>query len=567
MTTIGLSMIVLDEAGLLDGCLASVHMICDQAFILISGEDGCQPAVEEVCRRYGAEFGYHPFTRFDEQRNISMSHIDTEWVLWLDADDEVPEPLRLREYMDADPPFGCVMMSYQYAHDDMGNCTTRLLRERLVRRSVGWRWKYPIHEVLVRSDGLTVDACNSHLEIRHRRRHAVSQRNEILTDRYMSEHVDDERWLHYAGNTYQGAGRIDEAMDCHRKVLDMEHAWIEHRSLSGIRLAGMLMEAGRLDEALPTIERTREIDPRRIEPWIMLGDLHRVRGDRRATLSCYETAVAMPLDPSVVLPVDPTIPDVARQRLRDSQGMLDAGDTLDIIILGDPLHLLDEIQRLGSLPTRITVVSEDRIDDPRIAFSITDTGEDALVCALLHLREIGIARFVVVLDDTCHLTSERWDATLARALRAQGAGIVEIGSGEDRRASSLRGCMVPSVAIDEMGLPSDPAIWSMEIVRAGGRISCAGVGTCPRPEIVIPAWVQRNLAQRVTVYDDESMAVDLRNTHRSCFFIDSRVPAGRTRFSDGICHVSTPPDDPGFVLRKPNREDSATALFEETVKR
>jgi glycosyl transferase family 2 len=73
-----------------------------------------------------------------------------EWLLWLDADDVLDGHGKAHDLIAAVPP-GCdgLALLYEYAHDEDGNPVSVLWRERVVRRSAGYRWRGRVHEVLV----------------------------------------------------------------------------------------------------------------------------------------------------------------------------------------------------------------------------------------------------------------------------------------------------------------------------------------------------------------------------------------------------------------------------------
>jgi len=87
-------------------------------------------------------------------RNVALDNIPdkTTWILWVDADDMVPEATQraIRRAVEGESREGVAgyFMPYTYNRDEFGTPLTRTYRERLLRRDAGWKWKFPVHECL-----------------------------------------------------------------------------------------------------------------------------------------------------------------------------------------------------------------------------------------------------------------------------------------------------------------------------------------------------------------------------------------------------------------------------------
>ena len=86
------ALIVQNEADKLPACLDSVVGWADEIVVIDSGsQDGSQ----DIARRYGAQVHEYPdWPGFGKQRQRAQSHVQTEWVLWLDADERVSSRLQ-----------------------------------------------------------------------------------------------------------------------------------------------------------------------------------------------------------------------------------------------------------------------------------------------------------------------------------------------------------------------------------------------------------------------------------------------------------------------------------------
>jgi Tetratricopeptide repeat len=100
---------------------------------------------------------------FAAARNKSFSHIRTTHCIWVDSDDTVvaidagqpaiasPDGLvsALHALIEEWPAADVWLMDYVYQTDELGTPTSVTMPERLLKMEAGWRWRYPIHEVLV----------------------------------------------------------------------------------------------------------------------------------------------------------------------------------------------------------------------------------------------------------------------------------------------------------------------------------------------------------------------------------------------------------------------------------
>ena len=87
--TISLCMIARNEERVLGDCLASIRPYVDEIILV---DTGSTDRTVEIAENFGAK-GYHfPWCDdFSAARNVSLSHATGDWVLWMDADDTIPE--------------------------------------------------------------------------------------------------------------------------------------------------------------------------------------------------------------------------------------------------------------------------------------------------------------------------------------------------------------------------------------------------------------------------------------------------------------------------------------------
>ncbi|ODS32456.1 MAG: glycosyltransferase fused to TPR-repeat domain protein [Candidatus Scalindua rubra] len=103
--TLSLCMIVKDEEKLLPTCLESVKDYVDEIIIV---DTGSTDKTVEVAKRYGAKIYHHQWENsFSKARNYSLKYATCDWILILDADEEIDkeDAHKLRDVIK--DPVGC----------------------------------------------------------------------------------------------------------------------------------------------------------------------------------------------------------------------------------------------------------------------------------------------------------------------------------------------------------------------------------------------------------------------------------------------------------------------------
>ncbi|HAP77783.1 MAG TPA: hypothetical protein DCR14_17095 [Acidimicrobiaceae bacterium] len=84
---LGAAIIVKNEADHLERCLTSLRGVCDQVVVV---DTGSADRSVQVAERHGAVVGHYPWDgNFSAARNTALDLLTAEWVLYIDADEEV----------------------------------------------------------------------------------------------------------------------------------------------------------------------------------------------------------------------------------------------------------------------------------------------------------------------------------------------------------------------------------------------------------------------------------------------------------------------------------------------
>jgi (heptosyl)LPS beta-1,4-glucosyltransferase len=140
--------LTLNEAHHIADCIASVAW-ADAIIVLDSlSEDG----TAEIARQAGATVYTAPFENYAAQRNIALGHVQTDWVLFVDADERVTAELaaEIRHVMATRPEAGWSIPRHNYIFGKLTlgagwypDYQARLFRTTAVR------YDRPVHEVAV----------------------------------------------------------------------------------------------------------------------------------------------------------------------------------------------------------------------------------------------------------------------------------------------------------------------------------------------------------------------------------------------------------------------------------
>ncbi len=147
MIGISLCMIVRDEEETLPRCLESVRGAFDETVIV---DTGSSDGTKDVAQKFRCKVYDFPWQDdFAAARNFSFSKAEGDYLIWLDADDVVPEESlarlpALRERLERETP-DAVFCPY-----DIGGESPLLTfeRERFLRASAGLLWQGRVHECI-----------------------------------------------------------------------------------------------------------------------------------------------------------------------------------------------------------------------------------------------------------------------------------------------------------------------------------------------------------------------------------------------------------------------------------
>jgi glycosyltransferase involved in cell wall biosynthesis len=110
MNRLSVCLVAQNEQENLPRCLRSVQDIADEIIVV---DGGSADRTQEIAREFGAKVFARPFTDHADQKNYAASLASQDWILLIDADEEVSDELKesVRQWKAHAPKFAVYQMS------------------------------------------------------------------------------------------------------------------------------------------------------------------------------------------------------------------------------------------------------------------------------------------------------------------------------------------------------------------------------------------------------------------------------------------------------------------------
>lgn len=294
MNTLSLCMIVKDEENEIRKCLESVVNIVDEIIIV---DTGSTDNTKEICKEFTSKiYDYQWNDDFSGARNFSISKAASNWILWMDADEElvVHSKKALNKSLNSKNSSIYTIKMLHYNDTEQNDFKEHYIsyHHRLFRNHTGVTFEGKIHEHLNTENGSILDRLEvcSNIEIHHTgylKKHVVKKSlrnlNLLVKEKKINE---DEPWLdyHIAAELY----RLNDIEKSYQ-FLNYSIAMFLTKGLKPPALLyklkyDILINTKSLDNAYNGIEKAIELYPDYVE-------LHFYRGVILYQLGNYEDAI------------------------------------------------------------------------------------------------------------------------------------------------------------------------------------------------------------------------------------------------------------------------------------
>lgn len=269
-----------DEAPHLERVLKNITPHVDRVFLNLNHKPGKKISDKVLAVVEGVSFittEWHD--DFAEARNANLAQVpdEYEWVLWLDTDDIIDHPEKIKEVIEESKAYDAIYVDYLYEKDEEGNPLTVHMVARMFKNNGTHQWKGSIHETLVETRGILQGATKDFMVIHQsdeKRRAQSFERNINMLEMQLTKEAKDPdpRTFYYLGCTYMDAGHIDAAKVMLEDYLTLS-GWDQERSAAHTKLGRMYFEEGNRAEAKKHFMQAIGEDPDDPEPRVEMGSL------------------------------------------------------------------------------------------------------------------------------------------------------------------------------------------------------------------------------------------------------------------------------------------------------
>jgi tetratricopeptide (TPR) repeat protein len=281
-------MIVRDEERHLGRCLKSLEGVVDEIIVVDTGSADRTVEVAEAC---GAKVTDFPWCDdFSAARNESLNHATGAWIIWVDADEVIPEgegkKIRKLTEEPLDRGFTFILRVIDPVTEAMRVSYRQL---RVFPNHLEIRFEWPVHEQVapsLRRKGIRIvdtDIVLLHLkEERGEEEQEKAERYITIMEGWLSDHQDDRGMRFRLAQAYAGQGRDDEAIRELRWIIGDSRCREEEPAVyrsTLIAYAQACVRGKDHRQAVEALETARRLDTDHILTNLLLGECYLALGE------------------------------------------------------------------------------------------------------------------------------------------------------------------------------------------------------------------------------------------------------------------------------------------------
>lgn len=293
---ISLCMITKNEEENLPRCLKSIKDYVDEIIIV---DTGSEDRTIDIARSFGACVYYYDWKdSFSDARNFSMDKATREWILIMDADDEIDinDARKMLKLIKSKTDVYLFKTISKTERDDIIGLNPRLIRNRS-----GYRYSGRIHEQIINNVKLinkNADIETADIKIYHYgylknevEKKAKRERNILLIREELRENPHNPFMLYNLGNEYFAMGDYENALI--QYLLSFQHAngMTGYASRLYVRTVLCLIELKRYNETMTFIEQGLKDFPAFTDLYFLRGHLHHLKKEYTLAIKDFNKCI------------------------------------------------------------------------------------------------------------------------------------------------------------------------------------------------------------------------------------------------------------------------------------
>ena len=287
-----LSMIVKNEESNIGNVLGSIHSICDEIIVV---DTGSTDNTVDIAKSFGAEVRFMEWDNdFAKARNYSIEGAIGDWILWLDADDYVPEsslPL-IKELVNSNKK---TVYAFTVKNQKPNGTGTEFLQARLFPNNLGLIFERPVHEQIMLSalkKGLVMEPTDVVIEhlgyADSEEMKKKAERNVTILEKNLELYGEDPITFVEIGDSYAIMGDREIADKWYRKTVTLKGAdekFPDVVSQAWMGLGNSANTKGDYIRAITAFKKVTELCPGRIDVYYNLAVSYEKMGDLYGAIS------------------------------------------------------------------------------------------------------------------------------------------------------------------------------------------------------------------------------------------------------------------------------------------
>ena len=291
MATLSVCMIVKNEEETIARCLECAQKIADEIIVV---DTGSTDNTKEICKKFTDKiYDFKWCYDFSKARNYSFSKATKDYIMWLDADDvildsDIDKIIELKRELD-EKKYDIVKLKYDMS-DKNGNITMSYYRERILKKSKGYKWISPIHEVIIQS-GFVV---SKDISITHKKiKESDPKRNLIIFEKMLENgYIFDARQKFYYARELYYNKKYDKSINEFKEFLSRDDAWIENKITACSDLGYIYITKNEPNNALKYLIKSIEYDFPRPQICCQIAEIYFNKRDYTTAIKWYKTAIS-----------------------------------------------------------------------------------------------------------------------------------------------------------------------------------------------------------------------------------------------------------------------------------